>query len=108
MQASKKYSPAFAVTLLAFSFTANAEESIAECRGIAAGVVVSMKAAGEIKSPCTGVVVAVNERLGDNPEVINASPMDDGWLLKIQLSDASQVGDHMDEDSYLEYVSTLD
>lgn len=50
------------------------------------GSVESVKAAGEIYSPVTGTVVAVNEALMDAPEKINESPYDEGWMARIKLS----------------------
>lgn len=52
------------------------------------GVVESVKAASDLFSPVSGKVVAVNEKLTDHPEVINHSPFDEGWLIKVELSEA--------------------
>jgi glycine cleavage system H protein len=47
-------------------------------------VVESVKAASDIYSPLTGEVVAVNTSLIDNPELVNSSPYEEGWLIKLQ------------------------
>ncbi|MBN1261804.1 MAG: glycine cleavage system protein GcvH [Anaerolineae bacterium] len=48
------------------------------------GVIESVKAAADIFSPLSGEVVAINERLEDEPELVNASPFEDGWLIQIK------------------------
>lgn len=49
------------------------------------GVVESVKAVSDLYAPVSGTVIQVNEGLGDNPGPINDSPMDDGWLIKIEM-----------------------
>lgn len=63
-------------------------------------VVESVKAASDVYMPVSGEVVAVNEDLADAPETINDSPYDDGWLIKIKLSNPDELSDLMDADSY--------
>jgi glycine cleavage system H protein len=50
-------------------------------------VVESVKAASDVYAPISGVVLAVNEELGDDPEKINADPYGDGWIVRIQPSE---------------------
>ena len=66
----------------------------------AACVVESVKAASDVYMPVSGEVVAVNGELADAPETINDSPYDDGWLIKIKLSNPDEINDLMDSDSY--------
>ena len=63
-------------------------------------VVESVKAASDVYMPVSGEVVAVNADLADAPETINDSPYDDGWLIKIKLSNPDEIDDLMDSDSY--------
>ncbi len=70
-------------------------------------VIESVKAAGEVKMPVTGVVVAVNEVLTDTPEKINESPLDDGWILKVDPDNLDQMLDLMDEEAYQEFIGSL-
>jgi len=63
-------------------------------------VVESVKAASDVYMPVSGEVVAVNGELADAPETINDSPYDDGWLIKIRLSNPDELNDLMDADSY--------
>jgi glycine cleavage system H protein len=50
-------------------------------------VVESVKAASDVYAPISGTVVAVNEGLSDDPEVINSDPYGDGWIVKLQPGD---------------------
>ncbi len=50
------------------------------------GVVESVKAASDIFSPLAGKITAINEKLVDEPEVVNSSPYQDGWLFKLKPS----------------------
>jgi glycine cleavage system H protein len=64
----------------------------------------SVKAVSDIVAPLSGEVVAVNDELADNPQTINEDPYGDGWLVRVRLSDPSEVDSLMDADAY---VSTL-
>ena len=66
----------------------------------AACVVESVKAASDVYMPISGEVVAVNDSLADAPETINDSPYDDGWLIKVKLSNPDELEDLMDSDTY--------
>lgn len=63
------------------------------------GAVESVKAASDLISPVSGTVVEVNEALRDNPELVNADPYAN-WIIKVQLSDASEVENLMDAEAY--------
>ena len=63
-------------------------------------VVESVKAASDVYMPVSGEVVVVNSDLADAPETINDSPYDDGWLIKIKLSNPDEINDLMDADRY--------
>lgn len=63
-------------------------------------VVESVKAASDIYSPLTGKVIAVNDQLSDTPEVINQDAYGDGWILRLQLSDAAELDDLLDAAGY--------
>ena len=52
------------------------------------GAVESVKAASDLYSPVSGEVVAVNEVLNDSPEVVNQSPYEQGWMVRVRLSSA--------------------
>ena len=66
------------------------------------GVVESVKAASDIYSPLSGKVVEINEELADNPGEINEKPYK-SWIAVLELRDASQLGELMDEVEYEEF-----
>ncbi len=69
-------------------------------KGDPCAIVESVKAASEVYAPVSGEVVEVNEALSDSPELINASAFGDGWLCVIELSDATELDDLLDEAAY--------
>jgi len=64
------------------------------------GAVESVKAASDIYAPVSGIVKEVNEKLNDQPGLLNKSPEEDGWLCKIQLSNPAEVEDLMTAKAY--------
>jgi len=60
----------------------------------------SVKSVSELYTPLTGEIVEVNTSLDDAPETINTDPMGDGWILRIKMSDPSELDDLMDSDAY--------
>lgn len=64
------------------------------------GTVESVKTVSDVYAPVSGEVVAVNEALGTQSEVMNADPYGSGWLVKIKMSDVSQADGLMDAGSY--------
>ena len=72
-----------------------------------AAVVESVKAASEVYAQVSGEVVEVNEALGDEPELVNGAPTDDGWFFKLRMSDPSELDGLMDEAAYEEFVKGL-
>ena len=71
---------------------------------VEAGVVESVKAASDIYSPVSGVVVAVNRSLEDAPEKINADVYGDGWFFALDPSDVNELEDLKDARAYRELV----
>jgi glycine cleavage system H protein len=68
------------------------------------GVVESVKAASDIYSPISGEVIAVNEALEDEPEIVNSSPYDDGWFFKVKPTDLSDLDSALDAEGYRNLV----
>ena len=65
----------------------------------------SVKAVSDVVAPLSGEILEVNEGLGDAPETINDDPYDGGWMVKVRLSDVSEVDDLMDAKTYTESLS---
>lgn len=64
------------------------------------GVVESVKAATDVYSPVDGKVVERNEQAIGGPEVVNSSPYDDAWLVKVRVADPGQLDSLMDPEDY--------
>lgn len=60
----------------------------------------SVKAASDIYAPVSGKIVEVNEKLSNQPELINKDAEGEGWLVKIEMSDPNELSDLLDEESY--------
>jgi len=60
----------------------------------------SVKAAADVYSPVSGKVVEVNEELEGKPELVNESPEEAGWLVKLEIQDESELSDLMDGEEY--------
>lgn len=63
-------------------------------------IVESVKAASDVYTPLSGEVIEINEKLFDEPEIVNNSPFEEGWFFKIRLHDSSAFEDLMTEDEY--------
>ena len=68
------------------------------------GVIESVKAASDIYSPVSGEVVEDNQDVEGTPEMVNSSPFEDAWLVKLKLSDPSQVDELLDADAYEKFL----
>lgn len=73
-------------------------------RGEDAGVVESVKAASDVYAPVSGKIIEVNEDLEDNPELVNSSPYESGWLYRIELDDANEVNSLMSAEEYETHI----
>lgn len=76
-------------------------------KGDSVSVVDSVKAASDVYTPVSGVIAAVNEALADQPELVNTEAETGGWLFRVTLSDAAELGSLMDETAYKAYVDSL-
>ncbi len=64
------------------------------------GVLESVKAASDFYAPISGVVVAVNEQVTENPALVNSDPYGAGWLIKIQANELGEIDALLDEEEY--------
>ena len=76
------------------------EEGSSVARGESYGEVESVKAVSEVIAPLSGEVVDVNAKVVSEPETINDDPYGEGWLVRIRLSDDSEVDELLDVESY--------
>lgn len=67
-------------------------------------LVESVKAASDIYAPISGEIVEINEELEDSPELINEEPYEGGWIVKVKMSDASELDNLKDAEEYLNSI----
>jgi len=68
------------------------------------GVVESIKAVSDVYAPVSGTVTAVNDRLQDEPELLNEDPYGDGWMLEVDLADESELDDLLSPADYRDQI----
>ncbi|RME08665.1 MAG: glycine cleavage system protein GcvH [Anaerolineae bacterium] len=69
-------------------------------QGDVCATVESVKAAADVYMPVSGEIVAVNEALADAPETVNSDPYGEAWMVKVKLSNPSELDDLLDADAY--------
>tara|TARA_B100000749_G_C18308361_1_gene415624 strand:+ start:300 stop:692 length:393 start_codon:yes stop_codon:yes gene_type:complete len=69
------------------------------------GEIESVKSVSDLFSPVNGEVVEINEALLDHPEIANNDPFGDGWLIKVTVSDASEIDALMTSEEYASFTS---
>jgi glycine cleavage system H protein len=68
------------------------------------GAVESVKASSEVFAPVSGKVTEINEPLLDTPENINEEPYEEGWMVRIEMSNPSELDSLMDADAYRKHI----
>jgi len=69
------------------------------------GTIEAVKTVSDMFMPVAGKVIAVNEKLADTPEVVNKDPYGDGWMIRIEISDASQLDELLTAEQYKEIAN---
>ncbi|MCD6412722.1 MAG: glycine cleavage system protein GcvH [Elusimicrobia bacterium] len=67
----------------------------------------SVKAASEVYAPVSGKVLEVNARLENSPEIINSSPLADGWIVRMEILNKDELKNLMNREEYEKFISTL-
>ncbi len=70
------------------------------------GSIEAVKTVSDLYAPVSGKVIEINERLEDEPELVNSDPYGEGWLIKIELSDPSQVDSLLTGEDYKKQIGT--
>lgn len=68
------------------------------------GSIEAVKAASDLYCPISGKVVEINEKVADVPETINKDPYGSGWMVKIEVSDVSELDDLLDAAGYEKFI----
>ena len=70
------------------------------------GEIESVKAVSDLYSPVSGKVIKRNESLIDNPELVNEGPFEQGWMLKVEIKDASELDNLLSADYYNSFLKS--
>jgi glycine cleavage system H protein len=73
-------------------------------RGDTFGTIEAVKTVSDLYMPVDGDVLEVNPALEDTPELVNSKPYDEGWMVRVKVSDPSQLDDLLDADAYRELI----
>jgi glycine cleavage system H protein len=73
-------------------------------KGESVGVIESVKAASDVYSPLTGKIIEVNKRLVDEPELLNKSPYDDGWIFKLEIHRPEEKSKLLSPEGYIKKI----
>ena len=73
-------------------------------KGDSFGTIEAVKAVSDLFAPMSGEVIEVNENLSDNPEIINESPYEEGWMIRIRVSDVSEQEMLLTAESYTDII----
>ena len=68
------------------------------------GTIEAVKTVSDMFMPVSGQVLEVNQKLSDNPEVVNSDPYGEGWMIKISLSNPEEIDDLLDAKQYKELI----
>lgn len=68
------------------------------------GTIEAVKTVSDIFMPVAGVILEFNEALESNPDLVNKDPYGDGWIVKIRITNASQIDQLMDAESYKQHI----
>ncbi|KDP22912.1 hypothetical protein JCGZ_01773 [Jatropha curcas] len=77
-------------------------------QGDSFGAVESVKATSDVNSPISGKVVEVNEELNSSPGLVNSSPYEKGWIIKVNISDVDELKNLKDADEYSKFCEEED
>ena len=69
------------------------------------GEVESVKAVSDVIAPLSGEILEVNQKAVDEPETVNEDPYGEGWLIRIRISDASEVNSLLDAEAYKQFLA---
>lgn len=75
-------------------------------KGSNAGEIESVKAVGDIIMPLSGEIIDINENLADKPELLNNSPYNEGWMIKINFSHINEIDDLLSLEKYKDIIKS--
>jgi glycine cleavage system H protein len=81
------------------------DSSLSEIKkGESFGTIEAVKTVSDIYGPFTGKVLELNSKLADNPELINSDPYGEGWMVKAEITDESELAELLDDKAYKDLI----
>ncbi|KAA3663331.1 MAG: glycine cleavage system protein GcvH [Calditrichaeota bacterium] len=80
------------------------EQEAETAQGEPFGTIEAVKAVSDLIAPVSGEVTEINEALDDEPEAVNSDPYGTGWMIKVKMSDESEVDSLLSPEKYLEMI----
>jgi glycine cleavage system H protein len=74
-------------------------------KGQSTGSIEAVKTVADLYMPISGTVIALNENLDKNPEAVNDTPYDDGWMVKIEIANQDEISDLLTATAYNDLIS---
>ena len=74
-------------------------------KGESIGTIEAVKTVADIYMPLSGMIIELNEVLNDNPDIVNSNPFDEGWMLKLQISNMDEILNLMNAEKYKTFIS---
>ena len=74
-------------------------------KGESIGTIEAVKTVADIYMPLSGKIIELNEVLNDNPDIVNSNPFDEGWMLKLQISNMDENLNLMNAEKYKTFIS---
>ncbi|NCQ18878.1 MAG: glycine cleavage system protein H [Ignavibacteria bacterium CG_4_8_14_3_um_filter_37_9] len=68
------------------------------------GTIEAVKTVSELYAPCSGKVIEINKTLTDSPEKVNSDPYGEGWMIKIEMANESELTDLLDDAAYSQLI----
>ena len=73
-------------------------------KGDSFGTIEAVKTVSDLYAPCSGKIIEFNSALNDSPEKVNSDPYGEGWMVKIEISDLSELNDLLDSNAYKQLI----
>lgn len=73
-------------------------------KGQSIGTIEAVKTVSDVFAPCSGNMIVVNKKLADNPEIVNSDPYGEGWMVKFDITDPSELLDLLDAKAYQQLI----
>ena len=74
-------------------------------KGESIGSIEAVKTVSDIYMPLSGKVLGLNDQLNDNPEIVNDNPFDNGWIIKLQITNIDEISKLMSSEEYKVFIS---